>query len=301
MGEAGYTARQIDKTRALRLQEAGLEWCLRRRRVTTCTRPGGSRCRELAVAVAVVGGAPACQRRSKIDPLAPSPGGQYSGGGDKLDHDWAAEYFALAVPELARQLDPVTGPCVVTGHFTAPGRGQAPGGPKGRAKAFLDALHDGRRTRPRYHDIGSCPPLAGDDPVHLAGLALEVAAGHARTEYLIGDQLRVRGELLAEVPVNHPAPNDIAGSRQEQAAISDSRTTYGRAVRAAFRCCRANRALLSSATTPSVMRTTPGRRGSQRSSDRVPATRATGLRGIRSADGSRRQSPASPAPQPAPP
>lgn len=151
-------------------------------------------------------------------------------------NDRAAEYFALAVPELARQLDPVTRPCVVTGHITAPGRGRAPGGPKGRAKAFLDALHDGRRTGPSYHHIGSCPPLAGDDPVHLTGLALEVAAGPARTEYLIGDQLRVRGELLAEVPVHHPAPNDIAGSRQEQAAISDSRTNYGRAVRAAFRC-----------------------------------------------------------------
>lgn len=53
-------------------------------------------------------------------------------------------------------------------------------------------------------------PLAIDDPAHVRGLAVEVAPGHPLTEYLIGTELRIDDSLIASVPVEVEAHNDVA-------------------------------------------------------------------------------------------
>jgi hypothetical protein len=144
-------------------------------------------------------------------------------------------FFAAAVPELAprRGRGPSPGH-VVVGHVTAPGRNQQPGGPVGRAKGLLDALHDNRCHGPFYRDLGVQPPLADDDPAHVSVLAVEVGAGDPRTEYLIGTGLRVDGQLLAAVPIERAAPNDIAGTPGEATRIDAARRQYRAAVSEAF-------------------------------------------------------------------
>lgn len=149
--------------------------------------------------------------------------------------DHRTEYFEAAVPSLAMRGRPaVTGPLTITGHITAVARGRLPSGPAGRAKAFLDALHDHRRSGPKYSAIGAMAPLADDSPRHVAGLAIEVRPGGSETWYLIGTRLRVVGQMLAEVAVQCEAPNDIAGTASEQARITAGRISFGEAVRAAF-------------------------------------------------------------------
>ncbi len=124
-----------------------------------------------------------------------------------------------------------TGPLIVVGHISAPGR---LGGPASRAKAFLDALHDDRRSGPKYDGFRLLAPLPDDTPQHVRGLALEVRPGAPQTRYLIGDHLRVAGQLPVTVPVHRAAPNDIAGMLGERARIATARQAFGDAARSAF-------------------------------------------------------------------
>ena len=104
------------------------------------------------------------------------------------------------MPALAARGRPAaTGPLIIAGHITA--AGQRPGGPAERAKMFLDALRDDRKSGPKYQDLGAPAPLLDDTPRHVGGLALEVRLGGPATQYLIGTRLRVAGQLPAEVPV----------------------------------------------------------------------------------------------------
>ncbi len=128
---------------------------------------------------------------------------------------------------------------VVVCHVTAPARHGPPGGPVGRAKGLLDALHDNRRSGPFYRDLGASPPLVNDDPTHVGVLAVEAIPGYLRTRYLIGTEFRVNGRLVASVPVHVTAPNDIAGSPDENTRISAARLQYGKAVRGPSRGVRA--------------------------------------------------------------
>jgi hypothetical protein len=123
---------------------------------------------------------------------------------------------------------------VVVCHVTAPARHGPPGGPVGRAKGLLDALHDNRRSGPFYRDRGASPPLADDDPAHVEVLAVEVIAGRPRTQYLLGAEFQVSGQLVASVPVHAAAPNDIVGTPSEKDTITAARLQYGNAVRDAF-------------------------------------------------------------------
>jgi hypothetical protein len=145
-------------------------------------------------------------------------------------------YWESAVPHLARhQGSRPPQPCVVVCHVTAPGRGSAPpAGPIGRAKGLLDALHDDRSSGPRYRDLGVTPPLADDTPAHVRGLAVEVRVGSPGTNYVLGEDLTVEGTLLASVPVEAQAPNDIAGTPGEKPKIAAARVAFARAVSAAF-------------------------------------------------------------------
>jgi hypothetical protein len=145
------------------------------------------------------------------------------------------QFFGAAVPQLASGRTSVPSAArVVVCHVTAPARNGRPGGPVGRAKGLLDALHDNRRHGPFYRDLGVSPLLADDSPAYVTALAVEVSPGHPRTQYLIGTELRVDDQMLASVPVVLAAPNDIAGTPGETARINASRRQYGAAVREAF-------------------------------------------------------------------
>ncbi|MGZ6565260.1 MAG: hypothetical protein ACXVH1_37995, partial [Solirubrobacteraceae bacterium] len=63
---------------------------------------------------------------------------------------------------------------------------------------------------------------------------VEVQAGHPTTEYGIGRDLSVTGELVARVEVGAAAPNDIAGTRSEVPRIAAARRAFAEAVRHAF-------------------------------------------------------------------
>lgn len=147
--------------------------------------------------------------------------------------DHRTAFFEAAVPALAASGRPTaTGPLIVVGHISAAGR--LPGGPAGRAKAFLDSLHDDRKSGPKYGGFRVPAPLPDDTPQHVRGLALEVRPGPPQTRYLIGDHLRATGQLLVTVPVHCAAPNDIAGTPGERARIAAARRAFGAAARAAF-------------------------------------------------------------------
>lgn len=144
-------------------------------------------------------------------------------------------FIETAVPRLAEVAGEVpVAARVVVGHVTAPARNGLPGGPVGRAKGLLDALHDNRRHGPFYRDFGVSPPLINDDPEHVQVLAIEVIAGHSVTQYAIGTELHINGQLVATVPVLFPAPNDIAGTPDEMVKIRAARVQYGKAVRDGF-------------------------------------------------------------------
>jgi hypothetical protein len=77
--------------------------------------------------------------------------------------DHRAAFFEAAVPVLgAYARSAASGPLIIVGHITAAGR--RPGGPAGRAEAFLDALHDGRKSGPKYRDLGAAAPFPDDTP-----------------------------------------------------------------------------------------------------------------------------------------
>lgn len=138
-------------------------------------------------------------------------------------------FWDQAVPALAAAALPATSsPCCVVARVFAP---PSASGPRGRAKGLLDALHDDRQSGPLYREIGTRPPIADDDPGHVAGLAVEVhPATTSSVEYRIGHGLRVRANLLAELDVDASAPNDIAGSPNESARISAARTAFAAAL-----------------------------------------------------------------------
>lgn len=147
-----------------------------------------------------------------------------------------AAFWQVAVPALAEQDGPLPRPpCFVVCHVSAlEGLGRPPGGPLGRAKPLLDALHDHRGTGPWYRDLPGHAPLVDDDPSHVRGLAVEVKAGEPRTEYVVGADLSVAGRVVAEVPVEASAPNDIAGTVGEKAKIAAGRVAFAAAVRRGF-------------------------------------------------------------------
>lgn len=106
--------------------------------------------------------------------------------------DHRTAFFEAAVPVLAASGKPAaTGPLIVVGHISA--AGHLPGGPASRAKAFLDALHDDRKSGPQYGDLRLPAPLPDDTTRHVTGLAVEIRPGTPQTRYLIGRQLRVAG------------------------------------------------------------------------------------------------------------
>ena len=147
--------------------------------------------------------------------------------------DHRTAFFEAAVPALAASgTAGATAPLIIVGHISAAGR--PPGGPAGRAKAFLDALHDDRKSGPKYRDLRLPAPLTDDTPRHVGGLALEVRPGPPQTRYLIGDHLRMAGQLLVTVPVHCAAPNDIAGTTGERTRIAAARHAFGEATRSAF-------------------------------------------------------------------
>jgi hypothetical protein len=160
----------------------------------------------------------------------------WAGGVDAVPVEMSERQFiGTAVPQLASGRASVPSAArVVICHVTAPARNGRSGGPVGRAKGLLDALHDNRRQGPFYSALGVSPPLADDSPAHVIALAVEVSPGHPRTRYLIGTELRVDGQMLALVPVELAAPNDIAGTPGETAKINAARRQYGAAVREAF-------------------------------------------------------------------
>ena len=145
-------------------------------------------------------------------------------------------FWEQAVPQLSVQGgSPPPRPCVVVCRVTAPAAwGNPPGGPLGRAKGLLDALHDDRKSGPRYRDLPGRAPLVDDHPEHVCGLAVEVTPGEPRTEYLIGPELVVAGPLLASVPVEAAAPNDIVGTPDEKAKIAHGRAVFAAAVKRGF-------------------------------------------------------------------
>jgi hypothetical protein len=213
--------------------------------------------------------------------------------------DHRTAFFEAAVPALAaRGMPAAAGPLIVAGHITAGGR--RPGGPAGRGKAFLDALHEDRKCGPKYRDLGAPAPLPDDTPRHVGGLALEVRPGAPETRYLIGTRLRVAGQLLAEVPVRCAAPNDIAGTSGERARIAAARLAFGQAVRTAFTqhsLARVSEVARSwCATIRSATKTTPGRPGSPRSAVLPAPAPGTGQTARPWRAGGRQLSPASPTP-----
>jgi hypothetical protein len=146
--------------------------------------------------------------------------------------DGKRRFFAAAVPAIAEaRLGAAPSPCVVVAHVTAPTSGSAVGGPRGRAKAALDALHDDRSQPPYYRELAVTPPLSDDAPGFVAGLAVEVRAGAAaRTEYRIGQQLRCAIELVELIDVDAAAPNDISASPAEELRRKERCRRYAQAV-----------------------------------------------------------------------
>lgn len=147
--------------------------------------------------------------------------------------DSTARWCQEAVPRLiASGKGRAPTPAVVVAHVEATG----PCAPKGRAKALLDALHDGRRSGPWYGALGAVAPLPGDEPRFVTGLAVEVrpAGAAERVRYGIGRELRVRGDAMAVVDVPIAAPNDIAGDPGESARIAIARRAFVEALAAAW-------------------------------------------------------------------
>jgi hypothetical protein len=56
----------------------------------------------------------------------------------------------------------------------------------------------------------------------------------ASTQYLLGETLTIAGDLLAAIPVDVAAPNDVAGTQGERDRIAIDCRAFGAAVRDAF-------------------------------------------------------------------
>jgi hypothetical protein len=146
-------------------------------------------------------------------------------------------YFDLAIPLLAQaDLSPPR-PTLIVARVTAPvatGR-KLPAGPRDRAKALMDALHDQRRKPPFYAERDQHAPLQDDNAHFVRGLAVEVRPGPLpRTEYRLGSDLVVTGRPLAQVDVDATAPNDIWVSPASRERIEIERTAFAAACTAAW-------------------------------------------------------------------
>jgi hypothetical protein len=150
--------------------------------------------------------------------------------------DRKVAFWDAAVPSLARLDRPdVTRPCTVVVRVQAPASsGRRPGGPVGRAKTALDALHDERSSGPKYQDVDARSPIINDDPMNVSSLAVEVAAGEPRTEYELGSELALGGTQLALVLVEAAAPNDVWAEPGERERIHLARMEFRQAVHDAF-------------------------------------------------------------------
>ncbi len=148
------------------------------------------------------------------------------------------EFFEVAVPALAAEELELVAPTMVVARISEPpatGR-KTPAGPRDRAKAVLDALHDQRRKPPFYSSTSARAPLTDDNPHFVRGLAVEVSSGPSpRTEYRLGTELIVNGRLLAQVDVDRLAPNDIWTSPTGRERIEASRIEFTRALVTAWR------------------------------------------------------------------
>lgn len=190
--------------------------------------------------------------------------------------DGKRAFWESAVPNFATSTSSYVPPklSVVVAHVSAPTiSGQSPGGPAGRAKCLLDALHDDRGSGPLYRDMGARALLEDDDPTHVAGLAVEVAHGRPRTTYQLGEALQIRGRQALSVTVPESAPNDIAGTPGDRAKIDAARVRYGQAVRTAF----------AAAPLPSSPKAVVIRHHPQRDEDNTWATWIAALCGVRRA------------------
>ncbi len=134
-----------------------------------------------------------------------------------------ADLCDVVVPKLAAGgQDRPALPCVVTARITLqPDGRRVPFGPKGRAKAVLDALHDQRKVGVKYEALGAVPPLPDDDPNFVRGYGLEVQSGSTTgIEYRIGSALVLQNsQLLSSLDVHASAPNDVGPQALMLAAL----------------------------------------------------------------------------------
>ena len=193
-----------------------------------------------------------------------------------LTEETKPAFWERAVPVLATHAGPAPPqPCIVVCRVTAAGMsGNRPTSPLGRAKGLLDALHDDRKTGPWFRELPGRAPLPDDNPNHVSGLAVEVQTGDPQTEYLLGAELAIVGEMLASVQVAVEAPNDIWGTQAEKAKIAATRIAFGAAVADAF---SAHPALIDSSPVALVVRHRP-----QRDEDNTWATWVAAACGARS-------------------
>lgn len=153
---------------------------------------------------------------------------------DAPNADEALPWFERAVPSIVARMterpDRPPQPCVVVAHTTV----LTAGAPLGGAKPLLDCLHDyPRRRGPKYGDLGLVPPLGGDEPDFVSGLAVEVRRGsHPHTHWLFGDRLTLAGPLVRDpVDVQTPVPNWAGADERELASQRALQTAYDDAVR----------------------------------------------------------------------
>lgn len=171
--------------------------------------------------------------------------------------DSTAAWCAKAVPEIVRQgRGSAPTPAVVVARVGV----HAVCAPKGRAKALLDALHDGRRSGPWYSELGAPAPLPGDDPGFVIGLAVEVReAEDEYVHYSLGRELGVKGPRLSDpIEVPLPAPNDVAADASERQRIARKQIAYARGVVEAW-SARPRGALSRERAVGVVIRHRPGR------------------------------------------
>jgi hypothetical protein len=139
------------------------------------------------------------------------------------------QYFEAAVPVLAAADLRLAIPVVIVARVTAlTARGRRrPAGPRDRAKALMDALHDQRRKPPFFRELGRAAPIPDDNPNFVRGLAVEIHAGPtAQVEYRLGTALQVNGEVLIQVDVDRVAPNDIVAFPSERERIEREREEF---------------------------------------------------------------------------
>jgi hypothetical protein len=147
------------------------------------------------------------------------------------------EYFEIAVPALASEALELPHPVMIVARVSAkpaPGR-QLPAGPRDRAKALMDALHDQRRKPPFYRDLGRPAPLTDDKPHFVRGLAVEVRPSPVTsTEYRFGSELLAVGRVMTAADVDLLAPNDIWVSPSSRERIERAREAFAAALVSAW-------------------------------------------------------------------